>query len=201
MILVAHQAPDFKTNYVDKNNVIHTQKSFHEYRDNHAAILFFYPLNFTFVCPSELIALSNSMGAFQERGIKVMAVSIDSEYSHLAWKKTPVTEGGIGPVQFDLAADTSHQITQMYGVEHFRNRVALRATFIIDNQGIVRSQFINDLPIGRNIAEILRTCDAIAHHQQYGEVCPVNWHQGKQAMTPSQEGVRHYLTTALGELA
>lgn len=198
MILVGHQAPDFKTNYVDKHNSIHAQKSFYDYKDSNLAVLFFYPLNFTFVCPSELIALSQEMDEFEKRGVKVMAISVDSEFSHLAWKKTPISQGGIGPVHFDLAADTSHQITQMYGVEHFKNRVALRATFIIDQHNIVKAQFVNDLPIGRNIAEIIRTIDAVLHHQKFGEVCPVNWQKGKKGMVPSQEGVRQYLSEEMG---
>lgn len=201
MILVGHQAPDFKTNYVDKHNVIHAQKNFYDYKGSDLAVLFFYPLNFTFVCPSELIALSQEMSEFEKRGVKVMAISIDSEFSHLAWKKTPLEQGGIGHVHFDLAADTAHQITQMYGVEHFKSRVALRATFIIDQHNIVRAQFINDLPLGRNISEILRTIDAVLHHQKYGEVCPVNWQKGKKAMVPSQEGVRQYLSEEMGALS
>lgn len=193
MTLVGHQAPDFITNYVDKNNIIQTEKSFHEYKGSDLAVLFFYPLDFTFVCPSELIALSNAMSEFEARGTKVMAVSIDSEFSHLAWRKTPIEQGGIGPVNFDLAADISHQISQMYGVEHFKKKVALRATFVIDQEGLVRAQFVNDLPLGRSIPEILRTVDAVLHHQKHGEVCPVNWQQGQKAMTPTEKGVREYL--------
>lgn len=193
MILVGHQAPDFTTNFVDKNNTIQAQKSFYDYKGSNLSVLFFYPLDFTFVCPSELIALDQAMADFEARHTKVMAVSIDSEFSHLAWKKTPLEQGGIGPVSFDLAADISHQITQMYGVEHFKNRVALRATFIIDQDNVVRAQFVNDLPLGRSIPEILRTIDALTHHQQYGEVCPVNWQKGQKAMVASEKGVREYL--------
>jgi peroxiredoxin 2/4 len=193
MILVGHQAPDFTTSVVTADNQIVKNVRFYDLIENKPALLFFYPLDFTFVCPSELLALDQAMSEFKAKNIKVIAISVDSEFSHLAWKKTPIEEGGIGSVKFDLAADISHQISQMYGIEHFENKVALRAAFIIDNKGIIRSQVVNDLPLGRNIDEILRTFDALDHVQQYGEVCPANWQKGQKAMKPTAQGVATYL--------
>lgn len=193
MILVGHQAPDFTTSIVNEHNEIKKNINLYEYIDNKATLLFFYPLDFTFVCPSELLALDQALDEFHARNIKVMTISIDSEFTHLAWKNTPVNQGGIGPVRFDMAADVSHQICQMYGVEHFDSKVSLRAAFIIDNKGVVRSQIVNDLPLGRNIQEILRTFDALDHVQKYGEVCPANWQKGLEAMKPTKQGVAAYL--------
>jgi peroxiredoxin (alkyl hydroperoxide reductase subunit C) len=193
MILVTHQAPDFTTSVVTEKGELSSHFVFSEYTKGHPALVFFYPLDFTFVCPSELLALDQAMDEFNKRHIKVIAVSIDSQFTHAAWRNTPVHQGGIGRVRFTMAADVSHQICQMYGVEHYQNKVALRGAFLIDKKGIVRSQIINDLPIGRNIDEILRTFDALAHHEQFGEVCPANWAEGKKGMKASSEGVKEYL--------
>ncbi|NBV28878.1 peroxiredoxin [bacterium] len=200
MILVGHQAPDFTTTIVTEHNEIKKDVSLYDYVHKHHTLLFFYPLDFTFVCPTELIALDQAIDEFNARDIKVIAISVDSQFSHLAWKKTSIHEGGIGPVRFDMASDISHQICQMYGVEHFDKKVALRAAFIIDKQGIVRSQIVNDLPIGRNIHEILRTFDALSHAEQHGEVCPVNWHKGRPAMKESLQSVISYLEKNLHEM-
>jgi peroxiredoxin (alkyl hydroperoxide reductase subunit C) len=194
MILVGHQAPDFTTSIVTADNQIKANVSLYEYANNQPTLLFFYPLDFTFVCPSELLALDKAIDEFKSRKIKVMAISIDSAFTHLAWKNTPPEKGGIGAVRFDMAADISHQICQMYGIEHFDSKVALRAAFIIDKQNVVRAQIVNDLPLGRNIHEILRTFDALDHVEQYGEVCPANWHKGEEAMKPTQQGVKTYLS-------
>jgi len=193
MILVGHHAPDFRFNYVNGHNEVKKGQSFQEYRSNSPCLMFFYPLDFTFVCPSELIALDRAMKEFQARGIKVLAVSIDSEFSHMAWKKVPVAQGGIGPVTFDMAADISHNICQIYGVEHPEAKVALRAAFIIDSKGLVKAQLVHDLPLGRNIEEILRIFDAIEHVAKHGEVCPANWSKGEKAMVPTADGVSAYL--------
>ncbi len=193
MILVGHPAPEFLFNYVSKENQIIKGQSFKAYCDHKKTLLFFYPLDFTFVCPSELLKLDQKMSEFKKENIQVLAISIDSEFAHLAWKKTPPHEGGIGPVQFDIAADVSHQIVSLYGIEHHAAKIALRACFLIDENGIVRSQMINDLPLGRNIDEILRLFDAIDHTQKHGEVCPANWSKGKKAMQPTSDGVRAYL--------
>ncbi len=193
MILVSHHAPDFRFHYVNAQNTIKKNQGFEEYRGNSPCLIFFYPLDFTFVCPSELIALDRAMPEFPARGIKVFAVSVDSEFAHIAWKKTPIEQGGIGPVSFDMAADVSHALCQMYDVEHHAAKVALRGAVIIDAQGIVKAQLVHDLPIGRNIEEILRIFDAIEHVSKHGEVCPANWSKGAKAMVPTAEGVSAYL--------
>ncbi len=197
MILIGHHAPDFHFNFIDTNNAIKKNQSFQSYRENKPCLIFFYPLDFTFVCPSELLALDRAMNEFHARNIKVLAVSVDSEFAHLAWKNTPITQGGIGPISFDMAADVSHQICQMYGVEHPDAKVALRAAILIDPEGLVKAQLVHDLPIGRNIEEILRVFDAIEHISQHGEVCPANWSKGQKAMTPTAEGVKTYLNDSL----
>jgi peroxiredoxin (alkyl hydroperoxide reductase subunit C) len=194
MILVGHQTPDFETSIVTKDNTIKKNINFYEHIKGNPALLFFYPLDFTFVCPSELLMLDRSMDEFNKRNIKVISMSVDSEFTHLAWKKTPVEKGGIGSLRFDMGSDVSHQIAQMYGVEHFDHKIALRAAFIIDKKGIVRSQIVNDLPLGRNIEEILRMFDALDHVEKNGEVCPANWQKGQKAIIASSEGINTYLS-------
>jgi peroxiredoxin (alkyl hydroperoxide reductase subunit C) len=193
MILIGHKAPDFHFNSVNSSNEIKKNQSFESYRNNQPCLLFFYPLDFTFVCPSELIALDHAMHEFKARGIKVLTVSVDSEFVHLAWKKTPPELGGIGSVSFDMAADVSHHICQLYGVEHREAKIALRAAILINAEGMVKAQLVHDLPLGRNIDEIIRVFDALAHVETHGEVCPANWSKGKKAMIPSSEGVASYL--------
>ncbi len=165
---------------------------FHRFRGDKLAVLLFYPLDFTFVCPSELIALDHRVKAFQERDVEVVSVSIDSQFTHLAWRNTPVDQGGIGPVRFTMAADVRHEICRAYGVEH-SDGVALRAAFVIDRQGLVRSQIVNDLPIGRNIDELLRIVDAVEFHAAHGEVCPAGWQRGASGMEATPTGVASYL--------
>lgn len=194
MILVGHQAPDFTTQAILPNGSVQKDWSFSEHSQGRYALLFFYPLDFTFVCPSELIALDKAYAKFKKRGIEVFACSIDSAHTHRAWRNTSLQEGGIGPVQYTLLSDISHQICQMYGVEHYDEKVALRGAFIIDKNAHVRSQIINDLPLGRNIEEILRTFDALAHHEKFGEVCPVDWQQGQKGMQATPEGVKAFLS-------
>ena len=150
-ILVGRQAPDFHVSAVLGNGSIVDNFTFSEAIRGKYALLFFYPLDFTFVCPSELIALNNRMDEFKKRNIEVVGISIDSHYTHHAWRNTPVKEGGIGSLKFTLASDLTHRVTEVYGVEHPEAGVAFRGTFLIDKKGIVRSQIVNDLPIGRNI--------------------------------------------------
>lgn len=157
------------------------------------AVLFFYPLDFTFVCPSELIAFHNRLPEFAKRGVQVIGVSIDSQFTHNAWRNTPVQEGGIGKVGYPLVADVKHEICQAYDVEHPEAGVAFRASFLIDEEGVVRHQIVNDLPLGRNIDEMLRMVDALAFHQEHGEVCPAGWQSGQEGMTATAEGVAGYL--------
>jgi peroxiredoxin (alkyl hydroperoxide reductase subunit C) len=194
MILVGHQAPDFTTTAILSDGTLEKNWNFSQNSEGHYSLLFFYPLDFTFVCPSELIALDKAYSKFKQKGIKVFACSIDSAHTHRAWRNTPIQEGGIGPVQYTLLSDISHQICQMYGVEHYDEKIALRGAFIIDKNSIVRSQIVNDLPLGRNIEEILRTFDALEHHEKFGEVCPVDWTQGQKGMKATPEGVKTFLT-------
>lgn len=192
-ILVGRKAPDFTSAAVLPNGEIDNEFNLTRAIDKKYSIVFFYPLDFTFVCPSELIALNNRYNEFVERNAIVIAVSIDSQFTHNAWRNTPVANGGIGHVQYPLVADVNHRICQAYGVEHPTAHVALRGAFIIDKQGIVRSQIINDLPLGRNIDELLRLIDALEFHEKHGEVCPANWVKGKTAIKPTTEGIAQFL--------
>lgn len=192
-VLVGRQFPDFTAPAVLGDGKIQDQLNLAEQIKNHYAVVFFYPLDFTFVCPSELIALDKRMNDFNQRQVKVFGVSIDSHFTHNAWRNTPVDKGGIGPVRYTLVADITHNICRAYGVEHPQAGVAFRGTFIIDPKGVVRSQIVNDLPLGRNIDEIIRTIDALQFHEQHGEVCPANWNKGKAGMKASPEGVANYL--------
>ena len=199
-VLVGRKAPDFTAAAVLANGDIVNDYQFSKIIHNKYAVLFFYPLDFTFVCPSELIALNKRIAKFKERGVEVVGVSIDSQFTHNAWRNTPIEQGGIGKVEFTLAADINHQICQSYGVEHPIAGVALRATFLIDKQGIVRSEVVNDLPIGRNIDETLRLVDALQFFEENGEVCPAGWNKGNQGMKPTTVGVAEYLTANSEEL-
>lgn len=192
-ILVGKKAPDFTTAAVLANGEIAGNFNLHTEIQGKYGIIFFYPLDFTFVCPSELIALDNRIEEFTARNTVVMGVSIDSQFTHSAWRNTPVSNGGIGPVRYPLVADVNHSICQAYGVEHATAHVALRGAFIIDKQGIVRSQIVNDLPLGRNIDELLRLIDALDFHEKHGEVCPANWTKGKAAIKPTAEGIANFL--------
>lgn len=193
-ILVGRKAPDFTAAAVLPNGEIVEEFHLSEAIKNKYGIVFFYPLDFTFVCPSELIALDKRMDEFQKRNTVVVGVSIDSQYAHAAWRNTPLNEGGIGPVKYPLIADVNHHICQAYGVEHPTSHVALRGAFIIDKQGVVRSQIVNDLPLGRNIDELLRLVDALSFHEAHGDVCPAGWNKGDTAIKPTAEGIASYLT-------
>ncbi|WP_028388957.1 peroxiredoxin [Legionella fairfieldensis] len=193
-VLVGRKAPDFTVPAVLGNGEIAEKFNLHEELKGKYGLVFFYPLDFTFVCPSELIALDHRMHEFEKRGVSVIAVSIDSQFTHNAYRNTSVKEGGIGPVKFTLAADMTHTICQSYGVEHPVAGVAFRGAFIIDKNGMVRSQIVNDLPIGRNIDELLRIIDAVQFFEEYGEVCPAGWQKGKAGMKASPKGVAQYLS-------
>jgi peroxiredoxin (alkyl hydroperoxide reductase subunit C) len=157
-------------------------------------VLFFYPLDFTFVCPTEIIEFNRKLGQFKELGAEVVGVSVDSQFSHLAWKNTPVNEGGIGDVQYPLVSDLTKKISVDYGVLFDGAGVAFRGTFLIDREGKVRHAVVNDLPLGRNIDDALRMVEALQHFEQHGEVCPANWNKGADAMTPTADGVASYLS-------
>lgn len=192
MSLVARLAPDFETQAVLANGEI-VKYHFKTETKGKYALVFFYPLDFTFVCPSELIALDHAMKEFKERGVEVLSVSIDSQFTHNAWRNTPVNQGGIGHVKYTMLADVTHSIARAYGVEHPEAGVALRGAFIIDRDGVVRAEIINDLPLGRSMHEILRLIDALQFTDVHGEVCPANWKKGEAGMTASTAGVADYL--------
>jgi len=156
-------------------------------------VLFFYPLDFTFVCPTEILAFDRKLEEFKELGAEVVGVSIDSHFTHMAWKRTPVSEGGIGEVRYPLVADLTKEISRAYGVLSDAG-IAYRGTFLIDRSGVVRHAVVNDLGLGRNIDEALRMVKALRHHEAHGEVCPAGWTEGEEAMQPTPEGVASYLS-------
>lgn len=192
-ILVGRKAPDFTAAAVLANGEIVNQYTLSEAIKGKYGLIFFYPLDFTFVCPSELIALDRRIPQFKEKQVEVIGVSIDSHFTHNAWRNTPVELGGIGKLGYTLVADMNHSICQAYGVEHPEVGVAFRGAFLIDKAGVVRSQIVNDLPIGRNIDELLRLVDAVQYHEEHGEVCPAGWKKGDKAMKPSPAGVATFL--------
>jgi peroxiredoxin (alkyl hydroperoxide reductase subunit C) len=191
-VLVGRPAPDFNVAAVLGSGEIVDSYSLSEATKGKYALVFFWPLDFTFVCPSEIIALDHKYEEFTARQVEVIGVSIDSQFTHNAWRNTPIDAGGIGPVRFTMAADTRQDIVRAYDVQS-AGGVAFRGAFIIDKEGIVRSQIINDLPLGRNIDEIIRIFDALQFTEQHGEVCPANWQKGDKGMTASPEGVASYL--------
>jgi len=192
-VLVGRPAPDFTNPAVLFNGEITSEYTFSKNTKGKYVLIFFYPLDFTFVCPSELIALHNRIEEFKKRGVEVLGISIDSHYTHSAWRNTPVEKGGIGQIGYTLIADINHNICQSYGVEHPTAGVALRGAFLIDQKGIVRAQVVNDLPIGRNVDELIRLVDALQFHEEHGEVCPAGWNKGKAGMKATASGVASYL--------
>jgi len=193
-MLVTKKAPDFTATTVLGNNQIVDNFNLYENLGEKGAVLFFYPLDFTFVCPSELIAFDHRLESFTERGINVIGVSVDSQFSHFAWKNTPVNQGGIGQVRYPLVADLNKQISRDYDVL-LGDSVALRGSFLLDKDGTVRHAVINDLPLGRNIDEMLRMIDAMLFTNEHGEVCPAGWAKGDAGMKASTEGVAEYLAS------
>lgn len=189
--LVTKQAPDFTATAVLPDNSMKPDFKLSDYRGKYV-ILFFYPLDFTFVCPSEILAFDRALEAFKAKNCEIIGVSIDSQFSHWAWKNTPINQGGIGNIQYPLVSDLDKSISRQYGVL-LDAGIALRGTFLIDRDGIVRHAVVNDLPLGRNIDEAMRMVDALQFHEQHGDVCPANWQEGKEAMTPTAAGVAEYL--------
>ncbi len=192
-VLVGRKAPDFCVSAVLANGEIVGNFRLSEATKGKYGLVFFYPLDFTFVCPSELIALNHRMNEFKNRNVEVVGVSIDSQFTHNAWRNTAEKDGGIGKLEYTLAADINHGICRSYGVEHPEAGVALRGAFIIDRNGLVRSQIVNDLPLGRNIDEIIRIVDALQFFEEHGEVCPAGWNKGDKGMKASPDGVASYL--------
>jgi peroxiredoxin (alkyl hydroperoxide reductase subunit C) len=199
-VLVGKEAPDFTASAVMPNNEINDKFNLKSYLKGKVGVLFFYPLDFTFVCPSEIISFNNKLAEFKSRNVEVIAVSVDSKFSHLAWKNTPVNNGGIGQVQFPIVSDLTKQIARDYDLLIEAAGVALRGTFLIDKKGIVRNQVVNDLPLGRSIDEALRIVDALNFHEEHGEVCPAGWNRGSEGMVASTEGVAKYLGKNAGKL-
>lgn len=198
-VLVGKAAPDFTATTVMGNNEIVENFNLKAHIKNKYAVIFFYPLDFTFVCPSELIAFDHRLKEFTDRGVEVLGISIDSQFTHLAWKNTPVNNGGIGQVGYPLVADIKHEICQAYDVEA-AGGVAFRGSFLIDKNGVVRHQVVNDLPLGRNIDEMIRMIDALQFTEEHGEVCPAGWNKGKAGMKADTKGVADYLAKHAGEL-
>jgi len=198
-VLVNKQAPDFVAPTVMPDNEIRDEWHFLKETEGQYRVLFFYPLDFTFVCPSEIIAFDKRMAEFEKRNAAVVACSIDSHFTHHAWKSTPVNQGGIGQVSFPMVADLTKSIARDYDVL-VDESVALRGTFIIDRHGVVQHQVVNNLPLGRNIDEAIRMLDALQYHEEHGEVCPANWQEGKSGMAESPEGVAKYLAEHSEEL-
>jgi len=193
-VLVGRAAPDFTAAAVLGSGEIVDEFNLKTATEGKMTVVFFYPLDFTFVCPSELIAFDHRLKDFTDRGVVVIGVSIDSQFSHNAWRNTAINDGGIGQVGYTLVADVKHEICKAYDVEHPTDGVAFRGSFLIDQEGNVRHQVVNDLPLGRNIDEMLRMIDALKFHQEHGEVCPAGWKEGDKGMDASPDGVAKYLS-------
>jgi len=197
-VLVSQSAPDFTAAAVMPDGSIKDDFRLSDYKGQYV-VLFFWPLDFTFVCPSEIIAHDHRVSKFKELGVQVIGVSIDSPFTHHAWRNTPVDKGGIGAVQFPIVADVRHEIVRAYGVEH-PDGVALRASFLIDKNGVVQHQVVNNLPLGREVDEMLRLAEALQFTEEHGEVCPAGWRKGKPGMKPTAEGVASYLASHSSDL-
>ena len=190
--LVQKRAPDFKARAVSKGKFV--DLTLDEYRGKYI-VLYFYPLDFTFVCPTEIIAFNEKLKEFHKRNTEVIGVSVDSEYTHLAWINTPRKQGGLGGLDYPLVSDLNKKIAKAYGVLTEDETVALRGLFLIDREGNVRHQLVNDLPIGRSVDEVIRILDALQFFEQHGEVCPANWKPGSKGMKADPSGSREYFET------
>jgi len=198
-VLVGKPAPDFTATAVMGDNSINGSFNLKAHIKDKYAVVFFYPLDFTFVCPSEILAFDHRLQEFKDRNCEVIAVSVDSQFTHLAWKNTPVNNGGLGQVKFPMVADLSKSIARDYDVL-INETVSLRGSFLIDKNGVVQHQVVNALSLGRNIDEMIRMLDALQFTEQHGEVCPAGWNKGKAGMKASPEGVADYLAKHAGEL-
>jgi len=198
-VLVGKQAPEFTAAAVMADGSINESFSLSDYQGKYV-VLFFYPLDFTFVCPSELIAFDHRIKEFEARGVQVMGCSIDSQFTHAAWRNTAINDGGIGAVAYPLVADVKHEICQAYDVEFADAGVAFRGSFLIDKDGTVMHQVVNHLPLGRNIDEMLRMIDALQFHEEHGEVCPAGWNKGDKGMVADADGVASYLASEADNL-
>ena len=200
MVLVTRQAPDFTAAAVMGNGEIVDNFNLKKHLNGRPAVIFFWPMDFTFVCPSELIAFDHRYEEFKKRGVEVIGVSMDSEFVHNAWRNTAIEDGGIGQVQYPMIADIKHDIMRAYGVEFPEAGVALRGSFLVDKNGVVRHQVVNDRPLGRNVDEMLRMVDALQFHEEHGDVCPAQWEKGQEGMNASPKGVADFLKKNSGKL-
>ncbi|MFC1748970.1 peroxiredoxin [Pseudomonadota bacterium] len=198
-VLVGRPAPDFTAAAVMPNGTINEEFKLSDLKGKYV-VLFFYPLDFTFVCPSEILAHDHRVDALKDLGVEVVGVSVDSQFTHYAWRNTDPANGGIGPVKFPLVADIKREIQEAYDVVHPEAGVALRGSFLIDRDGIVQSQIVNNHPLGRNVDEMLRLVDALQFTEEHGEVCPAGWNKGDEAMKPDADGVAAYLAKHNEEL-
>ena len=192
-VLVSREAPDFTAPAVMPDGSIKEAFKLSGLKGKHV-VLFFWPLDYTFVCPTEILAHDHRIEEFKKRGVEIVGVSIDSQFTHHSWRSTAVEKGGIGPVKFPMVADVKHEIAQAYGIEHPAG-VAMRASFLIDKNGVVQHQVVNNLPLGRNVDEMIRMIDALQFSEQHGEVCPAGWKPGAAGMKATTEGVASYLAT------
>lgn len=192
-VLVTKAAPDFTSAAVLADGTIVDDFNLKNHIKGKYAIVFFYPLDFTFVCPSEILAFNHRVDTFKALNTEVIGISVDSQFTHNAWRNTPIEQGGLGKVKFPLVADLGGSIMEAYGIVHPGN-VALRGAFLVDDQGIVRHQVVNDLPLGRNVDELVRMVEALQFHEEYGEVCPAGWNKGDSGMKDTPEGVADYLS-------
>jgi peroxiredoxin 2/4 len=196
---VCQKAPDFTAAAVMADGSIKDNFKLSDYAGKYV-VLFFYPLDFTFVCPSEILAHHSRAKLLAEKNVQIIGVSIDSQFTHSAWRNTPVDKGGIGAIDIPLVADVKHEIARAYGVEHPEAGVALRGSFLIDRDGVIQHMVINNLPLGRNIDEMIRMVDALQFTEEHGEVCPAGWNKGDEGMKPTAEGVASYLGTHADKL-
>ena len=205
-VLVGKKAPDFTTQAVLADGTIVDDFNFSKHTEGKYAVVFFYPMDFTFVCPTELIALSHRVDKLKELGVEVFGLSIDSHHTHNAWRNTDINSGGIGAVKYTLAADMDHSISQAYGIQsdggdsYYPAGVSMRATFLVDQKGIVRYQVVNDEPLGRDIDELVRIVEALQFFEKNGQVCPAGWNKGDSGMTNTADGVANYLASHAEEL-
>jgi peroxiredoxin 2/4 len=199
-VLVGRKAPDFTAGAVLGDGSIVDAYHFAEATRGKHAVVFFWPLDFTFVCPSELIAFDHRLQEFRARKVEVVGVSVDSQFTHNAWRGTPVKQGGIGPVGYTMVADLSHAICKAYDVETPDGTVAFRGSFLIDRDGVVQHQVVNNLPLGRNVDEMLRMVDALQFFETNGEVCPAGWQKGAKGMKATPGGVAEYLAENAAKL-
>jgi peroxiredoxin (alkyl hydroperoxide reductase subunit C) len=199
-ILVGKKAPSFVTQAVHSNGEVVGDYNFAEASEGKYAVVFFYPLDFTFVCPSEILAMAARTQHLKDLGCEVVGISVDSHWTHNAWRNTSINDGGIGAVPFTLAADMSRKISKSYGIlakggkSYYPAGVSMRATFVIDQSGIVRHQVVNDEPLGRNMDEVVRIVEALQFFEEHGQVCPAGWNKGDAGMTNTPDGVASYLS-------